>query len=261
MTSAEIETAARHLWTHWQEETRTGSLPDACRPATRAEAYNIGEAIAGLAGQKVIGWKIAATSVAGQKHINVDGPLAGRLLQNRVLAAGATIPLGDNIMRVAEAEFAFSFGEDLPPELAPYDRSEVMAAVTGLHLSLEIPDSRYRDFTVVGADQLIADTACAGWLVTAPSAYAEWRSLDLVRHRVDAHVNGSLAASGSGEAVLGDPVIALTWLVNEMAKYAGGIRAGDLVTTGTCLKPVTIAPRDEVRLDYGVLGSLSARIG
>jgi 2-keto-4-pentenoate hydratase len=261
MTSAEIETAARHLWTHWQEGTRTGGLPDACRPATRAEAYKIGEAIAGLAGQKVAGWKIAATSAAGQKHINVDGPLAGRLLEDRVLAAGATIRLGDNIMRVAEAEFAFRFGQDLPPKLAPYDRSEVMAAVAELCLSLEIPDSRYRDFTVVGAAQLIADTACAGWLVIAPSANDDWRPLDLVRHRVDAHVNGSLAASGSGEAVLGDPVIALTWLVNEVAKYAGGIRAGDLVTTGTCLKPVTIAPGDEVRLDYGVLGSLSARIG
>jgi 2-keto-4-pentenoate hydratase len=261
MTSAEIETAARHLWTHWQKETRTGSLPDACRPATRAEAYKIAEAIAGLSGQKVIGWKIAATSVAGQKHINVDGPLAGRLLQARVLAAGATIPLGDNIMRVAEAEFAFRFGHDLPPEFAPYDRSGVMAAVAELCLSLEIPDSRYHDFTVVGAAQLIADTACAGWLVAQPSAYAEWRSLDLVHHRVDAHVNGSPAASGSGEAVLGDPVIALTWLVNEVAAYAGGIKASDLVTTGTCLKPMTIAPDDEVRLDYGVLGTFSARIG
>ncbi|MGQ0484738.1 MAG: 2-keto-4-pentenoate hydratase [Hyphomicrobiales bacterium] len=260
MNGAQIETAARHLWTHWREGTRTGGLPDGCRPATRAGAYRIAETLAGLSQQKVVGWKIAATSAAGQKHINVDGPLAGRLLQNRVLAAGATVRLGDNIMRVAEAEFAFSFGEDLPAELALYDRSEVLAAVAGLHLSLEIPDSRYRDYTAVGAAQLIADTACASWLVTAPSAYAEWRSLDLVRHRVAAHVNGSLVASGSGEAVLGDPVIALTWLVNEVATYSGGIKAGDLVTTGTCLKPVTIAPGDEVRLDYGMLGTLSARI-
>jgi 2-keto-4-pentenoate hydratase len=260
MISAEIDTAARHLWKHWQEGTRPGNLPDACRPAARADAYKIGEAIAGLSRQKVIGWKIAATSVAGQKHINVDGPLAGRLLEDRVLAAGATIRLGDNIMRVAEAEFAFRFGEDLPPELAPYDRSEIMAVIAELCLSLEIPDSRYRDFTIVGAAQLIADNACASWLVTRPTAYAEWRSLDLVRHRVDAHVNGAIMASGSGEAVLGDPIIALTWLVNEVAKYAGGIKAGDLVTTGTCLKPVTIAPGDDVRLDYGKLGTLSARI-
>ena len=260
MTHAQIESAARLLWQYWQDGTRTAALPDCCRPATRAEAYQVADAVAGLSRQKVIGWKIAATSDAGQRHINVDGPLAGRLLQRRVLAPDCAVALGGNNMRVAEAEFAFRFGQRLPPRLTPYDCSEVMAAVDDLHLSLEIPDSRYDDFTVAGAAQLIADTACACWLVTAPSAYKNWRSLNLVHHRVDAHVNGSLAATGSGEAALGDPIVALTWLVNEVAKYAGGIRAGDLVTTGTCLKPVTIAPGDEVRLDYGVLCRLSARI-
>jgi len=260
MNRAQIESAARHLWTHWQEGTRTKGLPDDCRPATRTAAYQIADAIAGLSKQSVIGWKIAATSEAGQKHINVDGPLAGRLLAKRLLAPGAAIPLGGNIMRVAEAEFAFRFGHNLPPRPAAYEPGEVMAAVAGLYLSLEIPDSRYRDFTVVGADQLIADTACACWLVTAPSTYQDWRSLDLKRHRVEAYVNGTLAAAGSGAAALGDPLVALTWLVNEVAAFAGGIKAGDLVTTGTCLKPVTIAPGDEVRLDYGVLETLSARI-
>jgi 2-keto-4-pentenoate hydratase len=260
MTRAQIEIAAKHLWQHWQEGTRAAALPDSCRPATRTVAYQIADAVAVLSKQEVVGWKIAATSEAGQKHINVDGPLAGRLLQNRVLAPDSAVELGGNIMRVAEAEFAFRFGRDLPPRPAAYECREVTAAVDGLHLSLEIPDSRYRDFTTVGADQLIADTACACWLVAAPSAYPDWRSLDLKRHRVEAYVNGVLAASGSGVAALGDPVVALTWLVNEVAAFAGGIKAGDLVTTGTCLKPVTIAPGDEVRLDYGALGTLAARI-
>lgn len=260
MTRAQIEIAAKHLWQHWQEGTRVAALPDNCRPTTRAAAYRVADAIAGLSKQRTVGWKIAATSEAGQKHINVDGPLAGRLLQNRVLAPGSAVELGGNIMRVAEAEFAFRFGRDLPPRPAAYERHEVMAAVDGLHLSLEIPDSRYSDFTAVGADQLIADMACACWLVAAPSPYADWRSLDLRRHRVEAYVNGALAASGSGAAALGDPVVALTWLVNEVAAFAGGIKTGDLVTTGTCLKPVPITPGDEVRLDYGALGTLAARI-
>lgn len=186
MTRAQIETAARHLWTCWQEGARTAGLPDGCRPATREAAYRIATEVAILSKQDTVGWKIAATSEAGQKHINVDGPLAGRLLAKRVLAAGAAIPLGVNIMRVAEVEFAFRFGHSLPPRPAAYERSEVMAAVDGLHLSLEVPDSRYRDFTAVGAEQLIADTACACWLITAPSAYPEWRSIDLKRHRVEA---------------------------------------------------------------------------
>ena len=58
--------------------------------------------------QAVAGWKIAATSLAGQKHINVDGPLAGRLLAGRELQPGTPVPLAGNLMRVAEAEFAFT---------------------------------------------------------------------------------------------------------------------------------------------------------
>ena len=69
--------------------------------------------------------------------------------------------------------------------------------------------------------------------------------------------NGAEAAVGSGKAVLGDPRIALTWLVNEAARYGGGVQAGQFVTTGTCIIPVAIAPGDAIAVDYGVLGTLS----
>jgi len=64
----------------------------------------------------------------------------------------------------------------------------------------------------------------------------------------------------SGKAVLGDPRIALTWLVNEAARYGGGVEAGQFVTTGTCVIPVPIAPGDAITMDYGVLGSLSVGV-
>jgi 2-keto-4-pentenoate hydratase len=99
--------------------------------------------------------------VAGQRHLNVDGPLAGRLFGERAFKAGAEGPFGANHMRVAEAEFAFRMAVDLPPRREPYSVDEVLAAVATLHPTIEIPDSRYDDFTVVGAAQLIADNACA----------------------------------------------------------------------------------------------------
>ena len=211
-------------------------------------------------GQPVVGWKIAATSEAGQRHINVEGPLAGRLLRDRVKAAGAALPLGDNIMNVAEAEFAFSFGTDLPARGASYTQAEVLDAVDALHLSIEIPDSRYSDFTKVGAAQIIADTACASWLVTRKSTFADWRALDLASYPVVLHLNGSEAVRGTGKAALGDPRAALTWLVNEVSIHGGGIKAGDLVTTGTCVIPAKIKRGDRLTVDYGQLGTLSASI-
>ena len=254
------ETAAAELLRHWNHTTRIAGLPEGARPSSRAEGYAIAAAIGTLKGTAVAGWKIAATSTAGQKHINVDGPLAGRIYADRLLSAGARVSLGDNIMRVAEAEFAFSFGKDLPPRASAYNRAEALAAVDGLRLSIEIPDSRYEDFTKVGADQLIADTACASWLVLGEKIASGWQDLDLREHVVTGYRNGTEAARGQGKAVLGDPLDALTWLVNEAATYCGGVKAGQFVTTGTCIVPMAVATGDRIEVDYGVLGKIGAEI-
>lgn len=261
MTPEKSAEAASILLSNWGAVTRIAALPEACRPATREDGYAVAAALAEQSGDRVAGWKIAATSEAGQKHINVDGPLGGRILKRRVLAPGATIPLAGNLMRVAEAEFAFVLGTAMPDRGTPYSRDEVMAAVTAMHLTIEVPDSRYEDFTKVGAPSLIADTACASWLAVGPKVDVEWREIDLASHQVTAFRNGSQAAVGSGKAVLGDPRIALTWLVNEVARHGGGIQAGQFVTTGTCVIPVKIESGDTISVDYGVLGTIAVAIG
>ena len=98
----------------WDAGAVVDDLPADLRPATRAEGYAI-QAVLDESMGPLYGWKIAATSVAGQKHINVDGPLAGRIFRSRIVADGGTVPLGANRMAVAEAEFAFRMGRDLPP--------------------------------------------------------------------------------------------------------------------------------------------------
>jgi 2-keto-4-pentenoate hydratase len=261
MTAApDLAGAAQLLLRNWSATTRIAALPEAMRPRSRAEAYLAAAELARQSGSAVAGWKIAATSEAGQKHINVDGPLAGRILSTRLLPQSSAVPLGGNIMRVAEAEFAFSFATDLPPRATPYSDAEALDAVGALHLSIEVPDSRYADFTTVGAAQLIADTACACWLVLGPAVETPWRHLDLAAHVVKGLRNGAVVAEGTGKAVLGGPLKALTWFVNEASTYCGGVKAGEFVTTGTCIIPMAVAPGDEVTVDYGELGTMSCRI-
>jgi 2-keto-4-pentenoate hydratase len=251
----ETGSAGAILWQNWQQRTRIDQLPPECRPVDRAAGYSAQKEIVKFSGEDVVGWKIAATSAAGQKHIGVDGPLAGPLLANRVLADGATVPLEGNIMMVAEAEFAFKFARALPPRTNPYTQDEVLAAVDSLHPAIEVPDSRYNDFVTVGAPQLIADTACADWFVLGAPASVDWRSRNLVSQQVTVYRNGNRAATGSGLNVLGDPRIALAWLVNELRTYADGIAAGQFVTTGTCVIPVPIQRGDKVRVDFGDFGT------
>ncbi|MDE2342997.1 MAG: fumarylacetoacetate hydrolase family protein [Betaproteobacteria bacterium] len=260
MTPQAIQQAAQTLWTLWENTGRISALPEECRPHGRAEGYAIQAALAAESGQAVLGWKIAATTVSGQRHINVNGPIAGRLLQNKVLPPGASIPLGDNHMRVAEAELVFRFGRDLPSKPEPYGLDEVMAAVDAVLPGIEVPDSRYEDFCVVGDAQLIAENACAAWFVLGNEPFVNWRGLDLVNHPVEAYRNGVLAGEGTGAMVLGDPKTALVWIANELAALGLGLRSGDIVTTGTVVTPVRVEPGDVVHCDFGVLGTLDARI-
>ena len=258
MKEPDIEFAAAALWNNWQQSRRIHELPAHCRPSDRAEGYAIQDKLAALSGQSVAGWKIAATSVAGQAHIGVDGPLAGRLLSGRILQGGACVSLNGNLMRVAEAEFAFRFRRNLEKRERPYSVTEVLDAVDDLYTAIEVPDSRYEDFTIVGAAQLIADDACACWFLLDSPVKVNWRDYNLAEHAVTGYRNGKPVSRGSGANVLGDPLAALTWIANELSLFGNGLLAGEVVTTGTCIPPIAVEPRDHVRMDFGPLGAIEA---
>jgi len=261
MTNNERFNAASDLlWHHWQSGTRLTSLPSAIRPETRAEGYRVQAHLEQHSGAPLFGWKIAATSRAGQAHIAVDGPLAGRLLHETVVDSGGELTFGANHMRVAEAEFAFRMGRALSPRRDSYSVEEVLSAVDTLHPAIEVPDSRYEDFTSVGAAQLIADNACAHLFVLGPAAPAAWRGIDLVEHVVVGTVRGTHTHHGKGANVLGDPRLALTWLVNELSGLDIALKAGQIVTTGTCIVPLPIAAGDTIEADFGELGEVSVRL-
>jgi 2-keto-4-pentenoate hydratase len=120
--AAAAHQAAQLIWDHWLSGQVVAKLPAHCRPQTPAQGYATQAQLPVVSGRQVVGWKIAATSANGQAHINVSGPMAGRLLSGQVLESGATVPSAGNRMRVAEPEFAFAMAQDLPPQVAPYTR-------------------------------------------------------------------------------------------------------------------------------------------
>ena len=261
LTPEQAKAAAAWILSCWRDGSRLPAFPVALRPATRAEGYAVQAYLEDAGAGELMGWKIAATSAAGQAHIGVDGPLAGRLLADHAYLSGALLPWGHNTMRVAEAEFCFRMGKDFAPRATPYGTDEVLAGVATLHPAIEVPDSRFADFSAVGAAQLIADNACAHDFVLGAATSADWRSLGLSTHTVTGTVVGKLTRDGIGGNVLGDPRMALVWLVNELSAQGITLLAGHVVTTGTCLVPLPIAPGDHVTADFGVLGQVSARFG
>jgi 2-keto-4-pentenoate hydratase len=244
--------AAQIIWTAWQAGALLDQLPDGARPLGDAEGHAAQAQLGVLAGPQY-GWKIAATSKAGQEHIGVDGPIAGRLFERFRHQDGATLTEISH-MAVVEAEIAFRMARDLDSP-TPLGEEEVLAAVETVCLAIEIPDSRFDRFETVGPAQLLADDACAGRVVVGPDV-AGWSSLDLRAQRTAFSIDGERVAEGLGSKVLDGPVDALTWLANDLCGRGDFLAAGHLVMTGTTTVPAVVAPGSRVVAEFEGLGAV-----
>lgn len=260
MSDARARAAAEAIWASWERGQVLRELPADCRPTSLEEGYAAQAMLEEVSGSARVGWKIAATNVTGQRHIGVDGPIGGRLLQAGMVGSDAPVPIAGNHMRVAEAEFAFVLGRDLPPRDSDYTPDEVRICVESLHPAIELPDSRFEDFAAAGGPQLAADDACAGWFLLGDCVGGEWRDMDLAAHPVSLYIDGREVVHGHGADVLGGPLTALAWLANSHGLLGCGLEAGQIVTTGVCGKPAPVGPGDVVRAEFGSLGRAELRM-
>ena len=256
----QIASASKTLHDHWRAGTKFAGLDAWLRPHDRIEAYAIQAEIEKYSCENLFGWKIAATSEAGQKHINVDGPMAGRILRrDRDPRRRHGFDGGQRNAR-RRARIRLSHARGSAGAITPYTVQQVLDAVDTLHPAIEIPDSRFADFVSAGDAQIIADNACAHLFVLGPPTTADWRALDLVEERPVITMRGQQFI-GHGKNVLGDPRIALTWLANELRQLGVTLKAGRVVTTGTCHPPLPIRSGDFCAADFGVLGKVSVGFG
>jgi 2-oxo-hept-3-ene-1,7-dioate hydratase len=211
------------------------------------------------AGRKVIGWKIGLTSKAMQYALNIDIPDSGVLLDDMAFENGATIPAGRFIQPRIEAEIAFV----MKAPLAGCDvtREDVIAATDYVVPSLEILDTR-----ILRADP---DTGQARKICDTISDNAANAGLVLggERHAVDAFDlrwvgaivsrNGEVEETGLGAGVLNDPVTGIVWLAHRMADYGQRIEAGQVILSGSFIRPVECPPGSKIHADFGAFGTVS----
>jgi 2-keto-4-pentenoate hydratase len=235
-------------------------LPSGARPATPAEAYqcqgSLVEKLLAHLGGRTIGYKIACTNAIAQQFLNMPEPFYGRLLSATTFNGPARLRTGDFFMRIIESEFAFQFARDLPPSSKPLEVDAIADALGGVLPGIEVVDSRFTEWTKVGAPSLIADNACHGaWVKGA--LVTDWRRLDLAAQAVTLSVNGSVVQRGSGAAVLGHPLQALQWLVHRLHAQGVGFSSGDYVTTGVTTDIYDAQPGDALVADFGPVGSVA----
>jgi 2-oxo-hept-3-ene-1,7-dioate hydratase len=210
-------------------------------------------------GSEPIGYKVALTSAATQAALRTDEPAIGRLLTADVLPSGSTVALDSMFSPVLEAELVFRVREDLPRAATLDQISERCEVAAGL----ECPDSRYADwfggeYPVLGLADVIADNCLTG-LVVVGSTWLPVAEVDLPTVRAALLVDDEEVASGTGAAVLGNPLRSPVWLSAHLAASGETLTAGTLISAGTLTPPVVARPGSvRAAFDAG-LGEASVR--
>jgi 2-oxopent-4-enoate/cis-2-oxohex-4-enoate hydratase len=207
------------------------------------------------AGERVIGKKIGVTSPVVMAMLKVDQPDFGHLLSGMLSREGEPVPLGTMIAPRAEAEVAFVLRRDLRgPGI---DAADVLAATEYVTPCLEIVDSRIRDWQIKIQDT-VADNASCGALVLGPER-ADPGSLDLAAAEMRLYRNGTLVSTGSGSMVQGSPPNAVAWLANMLGRLGVGLKAGEVILSGSQSPLIPVVPGDELHCVAEGLGRASVR--
>jgi 2-keto-4-pentenoate hydratase len=232
-------------------------VPSATRPLSLDEAYRVQDALRQALverGERVVGWKAGLTSEKTQAMFQADGPVAGFLLASGVYPSGAAVPLARFAGLAVEVEVAFVMGRDLAgPGVTP---ASAVLAVEGALPALELVDFRYSGTTTM--PDLIADGVAANAIVLG-SALTPVRGLDLAVEGVVYSHNGKLAATNTAAEVLGNPLVSLAWLANHLGHRGLGLRAGDVVMSGSISALIRPAAGDTVAAAFTRLGRVEAR--
>ena len=254
MTPREIAAAL------WDARMRgeTIELDAADRPADTAAAYAIQEIQTAESGAAQAGWKLGATNDKALAMLKLDGAFAGPLLAPFRSGNGACIELPVACAPGLESEFLVKLADDVPARDRPYPADEIAPAVDYVAPSFEIVGCRLPGGLANGGLVLIADGG--GNVAFVEGARGEdWRSIDLAACALTVTVNGEEKARGTGSLLAwGDPLAAVGWLAAHPLAAERGLRAGDVVMTGTCGGILPIAPGDEARADFGALGTVEA---
>ena len=262
MTPAEITAAAQALLTAEETGRQIGLLSLAHPGMTLDDAYAVQGELVRLKlakGRRRIGWKIGLTSRAMQEQLKIETPDSGVLLDDMLFPEGSTVPKSRFIQPRVEAEIAFLMSQDLSG--AAITRSDVIAATAHVAPALEILDTRIlRADPATGQARIITDTV-------SDNAANAGIVLGAQRHPVDAQDlrwvgaivkrDGVVEETGLGAGVLDDPVTGILWLQQRLARYGQGLKAGDIVLSGSFVRAIEAPPGSRFEADFGAFGQVS----
>ena len=204
------------------------------------------------AGETFVGYKLGLTSRNKQQAMGLDAPLYGRVTSGMISTYGDPVRFDRFIHPRVESEIAFLLARDVEP---PATVTSVLAATDVVFGAVDVLDSRYESFQFTLTD-VVADNASAGAFYLGPVARRPDDLVDLRLLGCVVRVDGDVAMTAAGAAVMGHPAASVAWLANQLAAEGEGLRAGQLIFSGGVTAPVPVVPGGSVTFEFDGLGAI-----
>lgn len=262
LESTQRTTAAELLWAAERDLAPIDPLTETFPGIDVVDAYeiqliNIRRKIA--AGARVRGHKVGLSSPVMQQMMGVDEPDYGHLLDAMVLAEEAPIPAAGYCYPRIEVEIGYVLGSALPG--ADCTEADVLAATEYIVPSLELIDSRVRDWRIKLADTIADNASSAGVILgqarRTPAELAV-RGVDLANIEAVLWSGDQEVARGNTSAVLGNPTACVAWLARKVADFGVKLEAGHLILPGSCTRAIDARPGTAFRAEFAGLGTVTA---
>ena len=258
MDTSKIQRYGDELYQSLQSRQPVLPLTDREPDITIADAYQIQLRFIQRrldAGERVVGKKIGVTSKVVMDMLKVNQPDFGHLLSGMVFNEGEPLSMRQFIAPKAEAEVAFVLARDLDgPGVTAAD---VLRATDCVMPCFEIVDSRIKDWKIKIQDT-VADNASCG-VLTLGGLRKSPRQLDLALAGMVLEKNGEVISTSTGASVQGSPVNAVAWLANTLGRLGIGLKAGDVILSGSQSPLVPVVAGDSLYCSVGGLGGTSVR--
>jgi 2-keto-4-pentenoate hydratase len=262
LDSTQRTTAAELLWAAERDLAPVDPLTETFPGIDVVDAYeiqltNIRRKI--TAGARVRGHKVGLSSPVMQQMMGVDEPDYGHLLDAMVLAEDAPIPAAGYCYPRIEVEIGYVLGSALPG--AGCTEADVLAATEYIVPSLELIDSRIRDWRIKLADTIADNASSAGVILGAARrtpAELTARGIDLANIEAVLCSGDEEVARGNTSAVLGNPTACVAWLARKVADFGVKLEAGHLILPGSCTRAIDARRGTAFRAEFAGLGTVTA---
>ncbi|HSR05749.1 MAG TPA: fumarylacetoacetate hydrolase family protein [Bryobacteraceae bacterium] len=251
MLSAEkVDQAARHLLAARKAKTPGPAIPESYRPADADSALAIQERVLELLGEKVGGWKCGVPNP-------LTGPIVAAIPASAILRSQPCAVPGK--VGLIEPEIAFVIAHDLPPRATPYSDAEIRAAIAEARMVLELITTRYADKASATPSEILADSYNHHGLLIGPVIP---HALDhpLERLHVTIQTPAGMLFDQERAHPSGHPMKAFTWLVHFLNSRGQGLKAGEIVTTGSYAGIVEAPLGVPIQVKLDTLGSLQVEL-